>query len=107
MRKVYASDDFLLVGHLRQVLENHHVHCVVRNEHLIGGAGELPPIECWPELWIVDDDQWEKARALVDACLPDRSRQRRPWCCPGCGESLEGQFTECWRCGAPRPDAPG
>jgi hypothetical protein len=27
-----------------------------------------------------------------------------PWSCPGCGETLEGQFTECWNCGAARPE---
>ena len=103
MRKVYSSDDFLLVGHLRQVLENHHVRCLVRNEHLIGGMGELPPIECWPELWVQEDFQLERARALIDACLEDRARPRRDWRCPRCGEALEGQFTACWQCGAERP----
>ena len=104
MRKVYSSDDFLLIGHLRQVLENNQVRCMVRNEHLIGGAGELPPIETWPELWVQEDAQFEAARALVDACLADQSRVRRDWVCPGCGEAVEGQFTDCWRCGAERPD---
>ena len=25
------------------------------------------------------------------------------WTCAHCGENLEGQFTECWKCGATRP----
>ena len=103
MRKIYSSDNFMLIGHLRQVLENNHVRCMVRNEHLIGGAGELPPIECWPELWVNEDFQFERARALVDAYVSDQSRTRHAWRCPCCGEPAEGQFTDCWKCGAERP----
>ncbi|HLI56062.1 MAG TPA: DUF2007 domain-containing protein [Actinomycetota bacterium] len=43
----------------------------------------------------------DAARALLrGAGEPD---PRGPWECPGCGERLEAQFTECWKCGADRP----
>ncbi len=102
MKRVYCSDNYLLVGHLRQVLEDHHIRCVVKNEHLIGGAGELPPIECWPELWVAEDFQLGKARQLVEAFLSS-TRDAGGWDCPGCGEAIEGQFSECWNCGNYRP----
>lgn len=103
MKRVYSSDNPLIVGHLRQVLEANHIACVTRNEYLLGGAGELPPIECWPELWVLEDFQLEKARALVEATLTTDAGADQDWHCPGCGEALEGQFTTCWRCGAERP----
>ena len=103
MRKVYSSDNYLLIGHMRQVLENNHIRCTVRNEHLIGGAGELPPIEVWPELWVQEDFQFEQAQDLVNAYLEDRSLPRHDWRCPRCGEAIEGQFTDCWSCGTERP----
>ncbi|NIM29348.1 MAG: DUF2007 domain-containing protein [Gammaproteobacteria bacterium] len=105
MKKVYSSDSFLLVGHLRQLLENEHIACVTKNEYLLGGAGELPPTECWPELWIVEDAQYDKARELVEGFLSTSAGSALEWSCAECGERLEGQFTACWRCGAPR--APG
>lgn len=105
MRKVYSSDNYLLIGHMRQVLENNHIRCTVRNEHLIGGAGELPPIEVWPELWVQEDFQYEKAKSLVNAYVQDCSHGRGDWRCPRCAEPLEGQFTDCWKCGTERPDA--
>ena len=80
MKRVYSSDDFLMVGALRsdrQVLEDHHVACVIKNEHLIGGAGELPPTECWPELWIAEDALLDKAMGLVQAFVAS-SRQPPP-----------------------------
>ena len=103
MKKVYSSDNYMLVGHLRQVLENHHIECVTRNEFLIGGAGELPPTECWPELWVVEDYQYERARELIESFLDASAEPRGEWRCERCGERLEGQFTQCWRCGADKP----
>jgi hypothetical protein len=103
MKKVYSSDNFMLVGHLRQMLENHHIACIAKNEFLIGGAGELPPTECWPELWVAEDHQYEKAKALVDAFVAATEASAPAWHCPACGEWLEGQFTQCWKCGEGRP----
>ena len=103
MKKVYSSDSYYLVGHLRQLLESNHIECIAKNEHLLGGAGELPPTECWPELWITDEFQYEKARELVEGFLANDSRNDAEWLCPACGERQEGQFTACWRCGADCP----
>jgi hypothetical protein len=103
MKRIYSSDNPLIVGYLKQVLEANHIPCLTRNEYLQGGAGELPPIECWPELWIMEDFQEEKARALVAATLAPDPDAGAGWHCPGCGEPLEGQFTACWYCGTERP----
>jgi len=103
MKKVYSSDSFFLVGHLRELLENHHIRCITKNEFLLGAAGELPPTECWPELWIAEDFQYEKARELVEGFLASNAGNATEWRCPACGERLEGQFTACWNCGAERP----
>ena len=103
MKKVYSSDSFYLVGLLRQLLEDQHIKCITKNEYLLGGAGELPPTECWPELWIVEDFQYEKARDLVEGFLATPAGGVTEWSCAECGERLEAQFTACWRCGAQRP----
>lgn len=43
MKRLFVSADALLVGHLRTVLEQHHIPCLVKNAYLLGAAGELPP----------------------------------------------------------------
>ncbi|MDX1592999.1 MAG: DUF2007 domain-containing protein [Gammaproteobacteria bacterium] len=101
MKRLYGSHDRMLVGHLRALLEAQGIACVMRNEYLGGGAGELPPHECEPELWVVDADDWERAKALVDAQLGPAAAE--PWTCPGCGERIEGQFAQCWNCGREAP----
>jgi len=101
MKRVYGSDDRMLVGHLHEMLEAHGIACMVRNDYLGGGAGDLPPNECWPELWVVETADWERAKALVDAQLGPT--MTTPWTCPGCGETIEGQFAQCWSCGHKAP----
>ena len=104
MRKVYASDDSLIIGHVRQVLENHAIGSIIRNDFLLGGVGEIPINETWPEVWITDDRDFERARALVDAVVAQAEASDLPWRCASCGELMEGQFTDCWRCGEPSPE---
>jgi len=99
MKKVYTAQDRLIVNHLKNILELHNIPCVIKNEYLAGAAGELPLTECWPELWITEDQHAEQARELV-ATLDHQNQPR--WTCSRCGESLEGQFTACWRCGESR-----
>ena len=107
MRKVYATDNSAIIGHARQVLENHAIPCVVRNDFLLGGAGELPVNETWPEVWVIDDRDFDRARALVAAIVAAAHESEPPWRCASCGEQMEGQFTDCWRCGASRPEPRG
>jgi hypothetical protein len=103
MKKVYSSDSFFLIGHLRELLEHHHIKCIAKNEFLFGAAGELPPTECWPELWIAEDFQYKKAQELVDSFLATSAEPGSEWSCSECGETIEGQFNACWRCSAERP----
>ena len=104
MRKVYGSQLFPMVGHLKNVLESHGIDCIVKNEYLGGASGEIPPVECWPELWVMEDNKYDEAAAIVSAAsLENLVEPAGRWTC-SCGENLEGQFTDCWRCGASRPE---
>ena len=102
---MHVAWDPLLVGHLEEVLRDHGVGCVVRNRYLSGGAGELPPTELWPELWVEDAD-YARARDILRDVLPD-GEPAADWSCPGCGERIEGQFGACWHCGTAAPSGSG
>jgi hypothetical protein len=67
--------------------------------YLSGVAGDLPPDQCLPEVWVTHDEQEPRARELLDDLthLP----QRR-WVC-ACGETVEGGFEQCWNCDRPMP----
>jgi hypothetical protein len=97
VKKVYSSADRLLIGFLQGVLQDHQVDSYCRNEILAGGMGEIPPIECWPELWVVKDEDASAARHIIDNVLAGR-QNAEPWRCDTCGEMIEPQFAACWRC---------
>jgi hypothetical protein len=67
-----------------------------------GIAGEIPPDQALPELWILDDRQRDSALAWLDTL---RHLPERHWLCHACGESVDGPFEQCWNCGAPMPGA--
>ena len=102
MKKVYSAKDPLMVAHLKNVLAMFGIHCITRNLDLSSAAGELPPIECWPELWITNDEKLDRAKSIIRKTLAPLESVKKPWRCAGCGEELEGQFTECWNCGRSR-----
>jgi hypothetical protein len=102
-RKVYTSESVIEIAHLRNVLESAGIPCEVRNDRLGGALGEIPFVECWPQLWVRHAGDVLRARGLIEEVLrpvPDT----RAWTCPGCGERIEPQFAQCWRCAAePEP----
>lgn len=86
---------------IRHTLELNDITCIIKNEKLAGVVGEVPPIECWAELW-VPEEEYEDAKQLVDEALAQPEIQGEPWICTNCGEEGESQFTECWKCGVSR-----
>ena len=96
MKRVFSSYSLAAVHHARNLLESAGMRAVVRNEYLASAMGELPPAECQPQLWVMDDADAARAELLLaeQPTGPD-------WQC-ACGERLGAQFTQCWACGRPR-----
>ncbi len=101
MRPLFASLNLHEIHHLKNVLEAEGVACWVKNELLSRLAGEIPFVDCAPELHLARESDRARAEVLLEGW-------RRPappgpaWRCRACGERLEGQFEACWKCGAPR-----
>jgi hypothetical protein len=103
MKQLHAARHALEAHLVKGFLESNGVAAVVRGEFLTSGWGELPVDVC--SVWISDDAQYDRAQALLVAFLRGdlaREFQGQNWCCPKCGEQIEGQFTACWKCGAAR-----
>ncbi|KFI23752.1 putative signal transducing protein [Nitrosococcus oceani] len=97
MKLIYCAPNLLLVKHFQNLLEAHGIGCIVKNENLNSAAGELPPTECWPELWLTDEANYGEAARLL---FSNSGKEIQPsWTCPRCDEWLEGQFNQCWNCG--------
>lgn len=105
MRMVYTAFELFKVKYISDLLTQAEIPNTTRNVDLTGAAGELPITEIWPEIWVVDADDEQRARDLIasidlDAALATPSGEA--WTCPQCGEALEAQFDSCWNCGTAR-----
>ncbi len=103
MKKLYSWHDPLLIGHLRNVIAGEGIRCETRNDLLSSVAGEVPPTECWPELW-VDEADFHRATELINEVLVDGDTTEQVWTCPECHEEIDGQFAACWNCLTVRPE---
>lgn len=103
MKQVHIAKHAPEAHIVKGVLESSGIAAIVRGEFLTSGWGELPVDVC--SVWIADDAQYERAQAVLLSFLngdPARELGSQNWRCAKCGEQLEGQFTSCWKCGAPR-----
>jgi hypothetical protein len=103
MKTVYSAPHLFMVQHFNNILASQGINAVIKNEYLSGGAGELPPTECWPMLCVEDRDA-ERAEAIIQKVMADDNHDKTPWVCPRCGEIIEPQFEWCWNCGYAGPD---
>ncbi|MBV8032969.1 MAG: DUF2007 domain-containing protein [Betaproteobacteria bacterium] len=99
MKRVFSSYNLAAAHHARNLLEVEGIRSVVRNEMLSSAMGELPPAECQAEVWVLRESDLHRAEALLRDSFS--AKPSPAWTC-ACGERIEGQFTQCWRCGAYR-----
>ena len=100
MKRLITHESLAHISHLKNLLEHSGIVCVIRNDQLSGGLGEIPFLDCLPELWVIRDQELPRAEALL-AATEQTSEQRKEWHCRKCNETNEGQFAVCWQCGAP------
>ncbi len=105
MKKVYTNENRLLVGNARGLLEAQGIEVSLRNEYVSGVTGEVPVFETWPELWVVNDRDYERACQIINGAFNDAPGE--PWQCDRCSEENAASFEFCWHCGADNQGVPG
>ncbi len=99
MKRLYASHNTLELEQIGHELTGAGIKFVMRNMNRTGqAAGEIPPIVCWPEIWVTHDEELPPAKRILARVLEELDNPGIAWTCPDCGERLEGQFGSCWRC---------
>ena len=100
MRKLVSAPNLALAVLWADQLRAAGIVASVQRAYASGIAGEIPPDQALPEVWIEDAAQYDAARRLFDELLHP---PRRRWACPGCGEIIDGPFEQCWNCGTQMP----
>ena len=102
MKAIFSSLNLVEVHHLKNLLQSAGIRCRIRNEELVRLAGEIPFPECTLQLLVERAEDLSAAEILVADFLRPQPRTTQPWRCHGCGETIEGQFTACRKCGGNR-----
>ena len=102
MKRLHSAPNLALATLWADLLCGAGVATTVQRQYASSIAGEVPPDQTLPELWVTDDDQLERARTLLHELL---NPPHRHWACAGCGEVIDGPFEQCWNCGASMPAA--
>lgn len=103
MKKLTSSASLITISHYRNLLASEGIASFIRNEHLGSIIGEMPFEEVWPELWVKNDLDYDRALQLIDSATIGRESPTAPWQCHACGTENEGQFAACWNCGEELP----
>ena len=100
MQRLTQAPNIAIATVWRDLLCEAGIPATVQRQYLSSAAGQLPPSECLPEIWLEHAEHEDRARALLAEL--ERLPQRH-WYCPSCGELVEGGFEQCWNCGALMP----
>lgn len=99
MKMVYTHMEYTHVGHFQSVLEDEGIKTMVKNQGASIGMGEIPFVEVWPELWVLNDEDKEKACEILKEVNTASIIKTAAWTCPSCNTEIEEGFSECWNCG--------
>lgn len=96
MKMVYTSENQFLVNNAKNIVECSGISTFIKNEFVQGAVGEIAAFDTWPEVWVLDDNDFDKAKAIISAT--ESSANRANWICNHCFEENASSFEICWQC---------
>ncbi|WP_295899141.1 DUF2007 domain-containing protein [uncultured Vibrio sp.] len=96
MKQIYSCENHFLIVNAKNIIEGMGIETFVKNEFATGAIGEISAFDCWPELWIVNDSDYDKAAEAIAAMTSTKSAST--WVCTQCSEVNEPSFELCWNC---------
>ena len=106
MKRVYQSSDYYSAQLIKSLLEDNGIEANVTGELLIGAIGEIPA-NSYPAVWVVADEDKDKAKRLIkeyETQIQQTDANAETWICPECSERIDPQFSQCWNCGYVRSE---
>lgn len=99
MREVFTHPDSALAGYYESMLQDAGIETFMRN-----ASGNNPCVapDSYPSVYVVNDEDYEKARALLEEAQKTPASIKESWKCTACGETVPGNFDVCWQCGKER-----
>jgi len=98
MLRVYSAASLPDAHLVRGLLGQAGIDATVFNENLQGGLGEIPFTHAYPEVWIVDERDLQRAREVIRQ-IERPAPGLGSIVCPRCQQGSPGHFQICWNCG--------
>ena len=100
MKRLFVSQSLVEVESLKELLSTDGILCTIRNQQGSSLAGEVPFVEVFPELWVVSDADFDRAKELLkDREVEIEVERRHVGFAPDVGSGTLVTFTACWKCG--------
>lgn len=103
MTEIFAHKDYTVVGFYKTILEEAGIVCMVRNEISQNLVVDLPATARYPALCVANDEDAERAVAILREYKFAEAAQGQEWKCPACGEEVPAEFASCWKCESLKP----
>ena len=102
MQRLYVSQNLIDVESRKELLDQVQIPSTIKNQRSAMLGGEVPFVEVFPELWVLNDENFDRARTLLKDWECAKPLETTQWTCSGCGELHQKEFTTCWKCGLER-----
>ncbi len=102
MIKLYISQNLIDVESRKELLDQAEIPCTIKNHRSAMLGGEIPFAEVFPELWVLQDEDLERAETLLKDWEKAQPLKSTSWICESCGEIHQKEFTTCWKCSKDR-----
>ncbi len=97
MYEVYRDIDSSKVGLINGILNNEGIETMLRNWNA-GNITSVPIPEFYPNICVRKKEEIRLAKEIIDEYFNDKNENQPEWTCSNCGESVDGNFYECWNC---------
>jgi len=98
MKLIYTNENRIMVLNVKNVLMSHGLAVVLNNEFASSASGGLAPFDTWPEVWLLNNDDFDKAKKVIDSITLESNLDN--WHCKNCQEENNQSFDFCWNCHA-------
>lgn len=98
MKRLYAAADLIEAQLLKDLLRESGIATEIFNQNARSGTGEIPFTHAYPEIWLRNEFDHERARAIID----EYEQTEIPTgviVCHACEEENPRNFASCWQCG--------
>ncbi len=97
MHEVFRHIDSATVGLVNEILKSEGIRTVIRNW---SGSNitSVPIPEFYPNISVESQDEADRSKEIIKDYFSAGRDPGDDWICPKCGESVPGNFQECWSC---------